>query len=75
MNIIAKYCDWKSIHFIPSDECSCLLMDHDLELGVIVAISEIEKTCPRIRYGQLYEYLNPNRNLLDLIRFLLGEFE
>ncbi|NLA41450.1 MAG: hypothetical protein GX874_08590 [Smithella sp.] len=75
MKIIANHCDWKSIQFIPSDECLCVFLDHDLELGAIGAISEIEKSCPQIITGQLYEYLNPNSDLLDLIRFVLGEYK
>jgi len=74
LNIIAKYCDWKSIKFIPSDECSCVFMDYDLDLGAIVAISEIEESY-QIKSKQLYEHLDPNSKLLKLIRFVLGELK
>jgi len=73
LNIIAKYCDWKSTRFIPSDECLCVFIDHDLELGCIAAISEIEKSYPQIKSEQLYEWLPQSKDLLDLIRFVIGE--
>lgn len=71
LNIVAKYCDWKSIKFIPSDELSCVFIDHDLDMGAIVAMSEIEKTCPQIKPGQLYECIKPKSDLLCLVRFIL----
>jgi len=73
LNIIAKYCDWKAIKFIPSDELSCVLMDHDLEMGVVTATMEIEDLYPHVELGQLFEDINSKSNLLDLIRFILDK--
>lgn len=73
LSIVAKHCDWRSINFIPSDKCACAFMDHDLELGAIAAIAEIEESCTHMHSGELYESLHPESDLLDLIRLALPE--